>query len=106
MRTKDYRSGLLLRLKDPRFAVEYLTEVLTNETPEAFLIALKDFIEAKGENISLLAKQSKVTRQALYQVLSEKGNPRFSTITQILKSLDLRFSGLQLVPISSNKKAA
>ena len=96
MKTKDYRTGLLRRLKEPDFAVGYLTEVLTHETPDAFLIALRDVIEARGQNISALAEKAGVTRQALYQALSEDGNPRFSTITQILKSLNLQFSGLQL----------
>lgn len=97
MKTKDYRTGLLQRLSDSDYAVEYLTEVLTEETPEAFLIALRDVIEARGENISALAKEAGITRQALYQALSAEGNPRFSTITEILRSLDLQFSGLQPV---------
>ena len=39
MKTKDYRAGLLKRLEDEEYAVGYLTDVLTQETPEAFLIA-------------------------------------------------------------------
>ena len=90
MSTKDYRAGLLIRLKDADYAVGYLTEVLTHETPDAFLIALRDVVEARQENISALAEKAGITRQALYQALSEYGNPRFSTITQILKSLNLQ----------------
>jgi probable addiction module antidote protein len=105
MKTKDYRTGLLKRLKDPDFAVGYLTDVLTHETPDAFLIALRDVIEAREENVSALADKAGVTRQALYQALSEDGNPRFSTITQLLKSLNLQFSGLQLAE-DSEKEAA
>jgi probable addiction module antidote protein len=105
MKTKDYRAGLLKRLQDEEYAVGYLTDVLTHETPEAFLIALKDVIDARGENVSALAKQAGVTRQALYQALSEDGNPRFSTITQILKVLNLQFAGLQIAD-ESEKEAA
>ena len=94
MKTKNYRDGLLKRLQDSGYAVGYLSDVLTNETPEAFLIALKDVIDARGENISALAAEAGITRQTLYQALSENGNPRFSTITQILKCLNLQFAGL------------
>ena len=75
--------------------------MLTDESPEAFLIALKDVIDARGENVSTLAKKAGITRQALYQALSEDGNPRFSTITQILKCLNLRFTGLRLTTDST-----
>lgn len=104
MKTKDYRDKLLQRLQDNEYAVGYLTDVLTHETPEAFLIALKDVIDARGENISALAKEAGITRQAIYQALSEDGNPRFSTITQILKCLDLQFSGLR--PADDSEKEA
>ena len=90
MKTKNYREGLLKRLENPEYAVGYLTDVLTNESPEAFFIALKDVIDARGDNVSALAKKAGITRQALYQALSEDGNPRFSTITQILKTLNLQ----------------
>jgi hypothetical protein len=32
MRTEDYRKSLFKRLKDPEYAVGYLTEVLANES--------------------------------------------------------------------------
>lgn len=95
MKTKSYREGLFRRLQDEDYSVGYLTDVLTNESPEAFLIALKDVIDARGENVSALAAKAGITRQALYQALSENGNPRFSTITQILKGMNLQFAGLQ-----------
>lgn len=92
MKTKDYRTGLLKRLHDPNYAAGYLTEVLSKESSEAFLIALKDVIDANQSNISALSKDAKVTRQTLYQAFSKKGNPRFSTITQTLRALGLNLS--------------
>ena len=91
METIDYKSILYKRLQDREFAAGYLTDVLTQETPEAFLIALKDVIDDRGENISELAEQAKITRQTLYKALSEDGNPKFSTITNILKSFSVQF---------------
>ena len=106
MKRKNYRTGLLRRLQDPQYAAGYLTDVLTDETPEAFLIALRDVIDARKENISELAKQAGITRQALYRALSEEGNPRFSTITEILKALNLKFAGLQIRNDDPEKQAA
>ncbi len=92
MRTDDYRASLLKRLRDPDYAVGYLTNVLAEESQEAFLIALKDVIDARQENISAFSEQSGITRQALYQALSETGNPRLSTLSQVLSSLGLQLS--------------
>jgi probable addiction module antidote protein len=92
MRTKSYREGLLQRLRDPDYAVGYLTEVIAHESANAFLIALRDVIDARGENVSALSEEAGVTRQTLYHALSENGNPRFSTINQVLKTLGLQFS--------------
>ena len=92
MKTKDYRKGLLKRLQDPEYAVGYLTDVLTNESGDTFLIALRDIIDAREENISALSEEAGITRQTLYHALSEDGNPTFSTINQLLKTLGLQFS--------------
>lgn len=89
MRSKPFTPVLLERLKDPEFAVDYLTEVLNNETQEAFLIALRHVIEARQENFSELADEIGVSRQGLYKTLSEEGNPRLSTLSQLLKSLGM-----------------
>lgn len=89
MRNKPFRPMLLERLKDSQFAVDYLTEVLQNESQEAFLIALRHVIDARQENISELADEVGITRQGLYKTLSEDGNPRLSTLSQILKSLGM-----------------
>lgn len=91
MKTEDYRKSLLKRLKNPDYAVGYLTDVLVSQTQEEFLIALRDVIEAREENFSAISETIGVTRQGLYQALSKEGNPRLSTITQILSSLGMKF---------------
>lgn len=92
MKTEEYRDSLLERLQDQEYAVDYLTEVLAHESPDAFLIALRDVIDARELNISALSEESGVTRQGLYLALSESGNPRFSTITQLLNALGLQLA--------------
>ena len=92
MPSKPYKQMLLKRLTDPDYAVDYLTEVLQEESHDAFMIALKNVIEAREENVSELAKQMGVSRQGLYKMLSEEGNPRLATLNQLLKSLGMKIS--------------
>lgn len=92
MKTEDYRNSLFKRLKDPEYAVGYLTNVLANESQEAFLIALRDIIESRDENFSALSEKSGISRQGLYQALSESGNPQFATIKDVLGSLGLQLT--------------
>lgn len=92
MPSKPYKQMLLKRLTDPDYAVDYLTEVLQEESQNAFMIALKNVIEAREENVSELAKQMGVSRQGLYKMLSEEGNPRLATLNQLLKSLGMKIS--------------
>ena len=42
MRLKNYKTDLLERLEDPRYAAEYLAQALAEKDSAAFLIALKD----------------------------------------------------------------
>src|SRR5437588_12316783 len=87
-RTSDYKEFLFKRLQDPNAAAGYLTAAL-KEGEETFLLALKDVAEAKG-GIAPLAKKSHLNREGLYEMLSEKGNPRFSSLSTILDALGLK----------------
>ncbi|MCB0318867.1 MAG: putative addiction module antidote protein [Bdellovibrionales bacterium] len=90
MPSKPYKPMLLKRLADPEYAMGYLTEVLEHESQEAFLIAIKNVIDARDENLSQLADEIGISRQGLYKMLSEDGNPRLSTLSQLLKSLGMK----------------
>jgi probable addiction module antidote protein len=91
MRLKDYRADLLKRLRDPEYAAEYLAQVLAEQDNEAFLIALKDVVEAKG-GVGSLAGRVGLKRPSLYKILSKHGNPTLATLQEILKPLGLRIS--------------
>lgn len=92
MKLKDYRPELAARLEDKEFATSYLTEVLQYESQEAFLIALRNVVDARKEKISELAASINVTRQGLYKMLSDGGNPRLSTLRELLKSLGMKIT--------------
>jgi probable addiction module antidote protein len=91
MRLKSYRVGLLKRLEDPGYAAEYLAQVLAEEDSAAFLIALKDVVEASG-GMGHLAGRVGLKRPSLYKILSKRGNPTLETLQEILKPLGLRIS--------------
>jgi len=84
---KDY---LIESLKNSKEAKAYLQVALeeyeSDENTKRFLKMLRNVAEAQG-GVLQLAKKTKLNRQNLYRVLSEKGNPRISTLSNILKGL-------------------
>ncbi|MCX6924182.1 MAG: putative addiction module antidote protein [Verrucomicrobia bacterium] len=80
---------MLERLKDSDYAAEYLAQVLAENDKAAFLVALKDVVEATG-GMSVMAKRVGLTRPTLYKVFSKRGNPTLATLQAILEALGLR----------------
>ena len=90
---RKYEEDLTTRLKDQDYAVEYLNAVLEDDgddQQERFLMALKDVAKAHG--VANIAHDSKVTREALYRILSDKGNPELATLLSVLSALGLRLN--------------
>jgi probable addiction module antidote protein len=90
MPTVDYKVHLLKDLEDSDYAAGYLTAAL-EEGEAVFLLALRDVAQAHG-GVAGLAKATKLNRENLYDMLSEAGNPRLSSITAILDKLGIRVS--------------
>ena len=88
-RTSDFREDLLADLADPEEAARYLNAAL-EDSEQMALVALRDVAEAR--QMAKVATQAGVAREALYRMLSESGNPTFSNLSAILRSV-----GLQLV---------
>ena len=74
MPTKSYKEALLRELKDHEYAAEYLTACL-EESPEVFLLALRDVAEAHCDMIQL-SNESNLSQESLDRILSENGDPR------------------------------
>jgi probable addiction module antidote protein len=91
VRLRSYRTDLLKRLGDPEYAAGYLARVLAEKDSAAFLIALKDVVEASG-GMGDLAGRIGLKRPSLYKILSKNGNPTLATLQEILKPLGLRVS--------------
>jgi len=90
MPTVDYQAHLRKRLKDHDYAAGYLTAAAA-EGDDVFLLALRDVAQAHG-GVAALAQATKLNRENLYDMLSEAGNPRLSSVTAILDNLGFQLS--------------
>ena len=91
MPTKDYKESLFEDLQDPEFAVAYLNAALEESSSDVFLLHLRDVAEARG-GLGKLGAETRLAREALYRMLSEKGNPQLSSLEKILHALGLRLA--------------
>lgn len=73
---------------DPTLAAEYLKAAIAEgDEPKVLLIALRQLAKAHG--IAKVAERAQIERESLYRALSDRGNPRFSTIVAVLGALGL-----------------
>lgn len=84
---RNYQEKLLKDLRDPELAQLYLNEVLADEDPLMFLLALKNVHEAQGGQMTELAQKTNLSRENLYRILSKKGNPKLSSIISLLSAV-------------------
>jgi probable addiction module antidote protein len=84
---RDYEEGLLEALKNPEEALGYLNAALEDKDPRVFLLALMDVLKAQNIDISAFAQESMISRQNIYRMLSQKGNPRWNNLTSIIDSM-------------------
>ncbi len=93
--------------KDREFAVEYLMaamEALDNPEERAGgLLALRSVAEAYG-GLGAVAAQAGISRESLYRALSPKGNPTLKTLIAVLKTLGLRLSIAEKLPVRAARK--
>ena len=90
-KSKSYQIDLIEALRDPREAEEYLNAALEEVDPELFLLALRNVAEAQG-GMAQLADRADLTRESLYRMLSERGNPEFKSLEALLHALGFRLA--------------
>lgn len=83
------------RLWDPAEHLEteedmaaYLEAALEEGDPTLITSALGDIARAKG--MTQIAREAGLGRESLYKALSAEGNPEFSRVLKVLRSLGLR----------------
>jgi probable addiction module antidote protein len=85
----DYKTDLLNDLRrDKAYAAEYLSAAYA-DSPEAFLVALRNVAEAQ-KGIAKLAAKTRLNRENLYRMLSPNGNPQLKGLGAVLKVLGYR----------------
>ena len=92
MPVKDYREDQLKRLSEPEYFAQYLKtaldETIKDGKMEAFLLALKNVIDATGA-VKAIATDADISRQHLHRLLSGNGNPTLETTVSILNAVGL-----------------
>ena len=77
---------------DPEFAAEYLKAAIDDsDEPRVLLLALRQIAEARG-GLAKVARAAGIERESLYRALSQRGNPRFSTLVAVAKAVGLRLT--------------
>lgn len=77
-------------LETPEDRAAYLEAAFEDGDPTLIAIALGDIARALG--VGQIALQAGVTREGLYKALSDKGDPRLSTLTGVVKALGLKLT--------------
>ena len=90
-KSKAYHPDLIESLRDPREAEDYLNAALEEGDPELFLLALRNVAEAQG-GVAQLAEKTKLNRESLYKMLSERGNPELRSLDALLHTLGFRLA--------------
>ena len=87
----SHEEYFIKKLSDPKEAAAYLNAMLEEiaeddieEAQNLILIALKNIVQAQG-GVQMLAEKTGLNRQGLYKILSAKGNPRFTSLLDILE---------------------
>lgn len=89
---KKWNDILIEKLKDKKQAIAYLNAALENtkdggpENQQLLLIALRNIAKAQG-GFSLLSEKTGLARESLYRSLSKKGNPKITTLTNLISAM-------------------
>ncbi|HEY9120174.1 MAG TPA: addiction module antidote protein [Marinobacter sp.] len=78
-------------LVSPDDIAEYLNAAIEDGNEQLMLAVMRDVVRAMM-GMSELAQRTGLSREALYNTLSENGNPRLSSLVEILHALGLELS--------------
>lgn len=77
-------------LNSPSDIAEYLDGYLEDGSPEELLQALNTI--ARSHGMSALARETGISREALYRAFSDSGNPTLGTLLRVMKAFGLRLA--------------
>ena len=88
VRTRPFDPASYLQTEED--ILYYLEAAMEGNDPKHIASALGDVARSKG--MSEIARKAKVGRQALYNALSENGNPTLETLVSVLNALGLQLT--------------
>ncbi|GHU82778.1 hypothetical protein FACS189468_7330 [Spirochaetia bacterium] len=88
MKTTNWDTAEFLETKEDVMA--YLDAALAENDIQLLLKAVGNIARSKG--MAQIAKELNLSREGLYDSLSPKGNPSFSTMAKVLDNLGFRLS--------------
>jgi probable addiction module antidote protein len=91
LRTLDEVVSAQMR-DDPEFGLYHLSECAKDPEPRVFLRALKQFAESRPGGLAGIARKAGVDRAGLHRALAGPSMPNWSTITRLLRALNLDIS--------------
>lgn len=77
-------------LNSPADIAAYLDTYLEDGTPEELLRALNTIARSRG--MSALARDTGISREALYKAFSDNGNPTLDTLLRVMKAFGVRLA--------------
>jgi len=77
-------------LNTPADIAAYLDAYLEDGTPDELLRAFGAI--ARSHGMSALARDTGISREALYQAFSDNGNPTLDTLLRVLKAFGVRLA--------------
>lgn len=77
-------------LDTPAAIAAYLDAYLEDGTPEELLRAVNTIARSRG--MSALARETGISREALYRAFSDNGNPTLDTLLRVMKALGVRLA--------------
>lgn len=77
-------------LKTPQDIAAYIDAWLEDGSPEEIRRALRTV--ARSHGMSVLARETGLTREALYKALGDNGNPTLDTLLKVTKALGVRLA--------------
>jgi probable addiction module antidote protein len=78
-------------LTDGETIAAFLTEALESNDPSEIAQALGIVAKARG-GMAQLARETGITREALYRALSDSGNPELGTVLKVMRALGVRLT--------------
>jgi probable addiction module antidote protein len=90
-KTTSYQKDLIESLKNPSEAAAYLNAALDEGDRALFLLAIRNVAEANG-GMTAIAEKADLSRESLYRMLSNKGNPEIKSLIKLLNTMGLKLS--------------